>query len=242
MKALATLLAACIMPIAAVLLEAQASEPEFVELRRLKQWSNATKSPELVHTTYARIDRMRGDGPGSWVYEWSKVGEYFASLGAQFEAKEHPSEARAAYLKAASFYGIARFPAKTLAGQEEAYQKHLHAYQKAGEYFDPPLKVLRIPYRDGHVIGYLHLPPKQDEAAPLIIWNNGIDTWKGDINQFIHPFVNRGFAVLTFDVLGTGESSHWVGRTRFHRRSRRCDRLCPDHPGTEWTTHRLCGV
>jgi esterase FrsA len=114
-------------------------------------------------------------------------------------------------MKAAKFYGIARFPAKTLPGQAEAYGEHLRYYKLAGLYFDPKLIVLDIPFDGEQVQAYLHMPPDV-EKPPLILWNGGIDTWKGDVYNNIQPYIDRGFAVLTFDVLGTGENSGWAAK------------------------------
>jgi esterase FrsA len=182
---------------------------QFVEERRLRLWSAQTKNRDLVYSTYLRIDHLEGTDPGSWVYEWSNIGKYFADRGEEFAARDEPEAARDAFLAAAKFYGIARFPAKTLPGQLDAYRKHLQYYKRAGRYFDPELVVLDIPYDGKNIQGYLHMPP-DTEKPPLILWNGGIDTWKGDSYNNIQPYVDRGFAVLTFDVLGTGESSDWV--------------------------------
>ena len=184
-------------------------EEEFVEERRLRLWSAQTKNQDLIHSTYRRVDRMQGTDPGSWVYEWSQIGQYFADRGEKFAASDEPDAAREAFLTAAKFYGIARFPAKTLPGQVDAYDQHLKYYQRAGEYFDPQLVIIDIPYDGQTIKGYLHRPPDV-ETPPLILWNGGIDTWKGDVYNNIQPYVDRGFAVLTFDVLGTGENTAWA--------------------------------
>ena len=185
---------------------------EFAEERRIRLWSNQLQNPDLVRSTYLRIDHLEGEDPGSWVYEWSAIADYFSDLAKGYESEGDTPAAREAWLKAAKLYGIARFPAKTLPGQVEAFEKHLEAYQRAGQYFDPPLSVLQIPYDDGHIKGYLHMPDEGDDSPPLILWNGGIDTWKGDSYNNIQPYLAEGFAVLTFDVLGTGESSGWVAR------------------------------
>jgi len=184
---------------------------EFVEERRLRLWSAQTRNPDLIRSTYRRVDHMRGTDPGSWVYEWSQIGQYFAGRGEAFAKTDQSDAARDAFLAASKFYGIARFPAKTLPGQADAYAEHLKYYKRAGEYFEPPLVVLDIPYDGQTIQGYLHMPPKV-EKPPLILWNGGIDTWKGDVYNNIKPYVERGFAVLTFDVLGTGENVSWVAR------------------------------
>ncbi len=190
---------------------AAAEDEAFVEERRLKLWSKQLHNPDLIRSTYLRINHLRGEDPGSWVYEWSQIANYFTNKAIAYEASEQPENARDAYLDAAKLYGVARFPAKTLPGQLEAYRQHLKSYQNAGRFFEPPLQVLQIPFDDGHITGYLHLP-EEGEKPPLILWNGGIDTWKGDSYSHIQPYLTAGFAVLSFDVLGTGESSDWAAR------------------------------
>jgi esterase FrsA len=188
-----------------------ANEEEFVEERRLRLWSAQTKNPDLIRSTYRRVKHMQGTVPGSWVYEWSQIGQYFADRGDEFAAADEPDAAREAFLTASKFYGIARFPAKTLPGQADAYSQHLKYYKRAGEYFDPQLVIIDIPYHGQTIQGYLHLPADV-EKPPLILWNGGIDTWKGDVYNNIKPYIDRGFAVLTFDVLGTGENTAWAAQ------------------------------
>ena len=190
---------------------AEAAEEEFVEERRLRLWSAQTGNPDLIRSTYLRVHRMEGTEPGSWVYEWSSIGDYFADRGETLAGSGDGAGARDAFLTAAKFYGIARFPAKTLPGQSEAYQKHLKYYRRAGEFFDPPLVVVDIPFDGETIQGYLHLPSGIDKP-PLILWNGGIDTWKGDVYNNIQPYIAAGFAVLSFDILGTGENSAWAAR------------------------------
>jgi esterase FrsA len=184
---------------------------EFVEHRRLRLWSAQTQNRDLVYSTYLRINHLDGTGPGSWVYEWSQIAKYFADIGDTAAAANDGEAARDAYLSTAKFFGIARFPAKTLPGQLEAYQEHLRYYRLAGRYFEPGLIVLDIPFDDQTISGYLHLPNTSGKP-PLILWNGGIDTWKGDSYNNIQPYIERGFAVLTFDVLGTGENSGWAAK------------------------------
>ena len=97
---------------------------------------------------------MQGTDAGSWVFEWSQIGKYFADRGDAFAANDEVVAAREAFLTAAKFYGIARFPAKTLPGQADAYQKHLQYYKRAGEFFDPQLVIVDIPYDKKSIQGY----------------------------------------------------------------------------------------
>ncbi len=206
-----------------------ANEEEFVEERRLRLWSAQTKNPDLIRSTYRRVKHMQGTDPGSWVYEWSQIGQYFADRGEVFAAADDADAAREAFLTASKFYGIARFPAKTLPGQAEAYSQHLKYYKRAGEYFDPRLVIIDIPYDGQTIQGYLHMPPDA-EKPPLILWNGGIDTWKGDVYNNIKPYVERGFAVLTFDVLGTGENTAWAAKPDSNVLHSRVVDFMQDHP------------
>ncbi len=189
--------------------EEAADREELVEERRLRLWSAQTQNADLVRSTYRRINNTQGTEPGSWVYEWSQIGKYFADQGDALAANDEPDAARDAFLTASKFYGIARFPAKTFPGQVDAFQKHLEYYKRAGEYFDPKLTIVEIPYDKKTIQGYLHMPPDVEKPA-LILWNGGIDTWKGDVYNNIQPYIESGFAVLTFDILGTGENSDWA--------------------------------
>lgn len=210
-RLLLILLSLCLLtPVSLLAEDVQGNEP-FVEERRLRLWSAQTQNRDLVYSTYRRIDHLEGMDPGSWVYEWSHIGKYFADQGETFEGTDEREAARKAFLTAAKFYGIARFPAKTLPGQQDAYDKHLQYYQRAGKYFEPELIVLDVPFDGKTIPAYLHMP-RDIEKPPLILWNGGIDTWKGDSYNNLEPYTDRGFAVLTFDVLGTGENSDWVAR------------------------------
>jgi esterase FrsA len=205
------ILGLCIFTQSCLRAEAIVGEEEFVEERRLKLWSAQTQNQDLIRSTYRRVSHMQGTDPGSWVYEWSQIGQYFADRGEAFADTDKPSAAREAFLTASKFYGIARFPAKTLPGQADAYSQHLAYYKRAGKYFDPQLVIIDIPYDGQTIQGYLHMPTDVEKPA-LILWNGGIDTWKGDVYNNIKPYVDRGFAVLTFDVLGTGENTAWAAR------------------------------
>jgi esterase FrsA len=209
-----------------------AEEKEWVEERRLRLWSAQTGNRDLIYSTVLRIDNKEGTDPGSWVYEWSSIGDYFAEKGHAFANADDKMAARDAYLTAAKFFGIARFPAKTAPGQLEAYQKHLETYQLAGQFFDPPLTVVDIPFDGSSIQGYLHLPA-DTEKPPLILWNGGIDTWKGDVYNNIQPYIDHGFAVLSFDVLGTGENSGWQAEKDSNRLHSAVIDFMQTHPLTD---------
>jgi len=62
------------------------------------------------------------------------------------------------------------------------------------------------------------------------LWNGGIDTWKGDVYNNIQPYVESGFAVLTFDILGTGENSDWAAQPDSNKLHSAVIDYMQDHP------------
>lgn len=176
--------------------------------RRLAQWVARGADWDIVYATYHRIERFGDSGPGSWIFEWSKAAEFYAALGEKREAAGKFTGARDAYLSASLLYSVAKFSTNATPAQRAAYARHLEYYQRAGKFFDPPLQVVKVPYRGGNIVGYLHLP-KGAGRPPLIVWTNGIDTHKADAYRRILPFLERGMAVLAFDSPGTGEGVEW---------------------------------
>ncbi|MCH8861109.1 MAG: alpha/beta fold hydrolase, partial [Proteobacteria bacterium] len=176
--------------------------------RRLAQWVARGADWDIVYATYHRIERFGDNGPGSWIYEWSKSAEFYAALGKKRETANKFGQAREAYLSASLLYSVAKFSTNATPAQRAAYAKHLEYYIRAGKYFDVPLQVVEVPYRGGNIVGYLHMP-KNATTPPLVIWTNGIDTHKADAYQRIQPFLERGMAVLAFDSPGTGEGAEW---------------------------------
>lgn len=118
--------------------------------------------------------------------------------------------ARDAYFKAYGLYRMARFPCMNTEGKKDAYRQSQRCMMKAWENADiPPIRV-EMPFagRDGEgdaVIGYLRVPPGNDNAPLLVAWA-GIDTFKEDNLHRTQKFLDAGLAVLLIDQPGTGDS------------------------------------
>ena len=77
-----------------------AEDQEFVEERRLRLWSIQLHNPDLIRSTYLRVNHLEGEDPGSWVYEWSQMADYFTDQAKAYASTDRGDEARDAYLKA----------------------------------------------------------------------------------------------------------------------------------------------
>ena len=72
-----------------------------------------------------------------------------------------------------------------------------------------PLKVLKIPFRDKEINGYLHLPT-DDHVVPVVMVSGSIDSLQIDFyrlyGQYLAP---NGIGMLTLDMPGIGYSSQF---------------------------------
>jgi dienelactone hydrolase len=175
------------------------------EERRIRAYKYMGADEDIMRMTLPRITRQEGNAPGSWVYEWRTIGEYYEKLGDSARSRQ---EALRAYMTSGVYYAIAWFPRITDAEQDQAYQAQLRVYQKGGKLFDMPLEVVNVPFKDGQLLTYLHRPLGV-EKPPLVIYSGGVDQYKANHYRPIQDYLAKGFAVATFDMPGFGESRQW---------------------------------
>jgi len=175
----------------------------FVE-ERFNGWVEAGADEEELDAALGRIRDPLGSGPGSWVYELSVPAAKHELAATEAELVGNGVKAVEEYFEAAVFYFVARFPFVSTPAKAEAYRKHIDCYLKAAEGFDPSLEIVRIPFEDKEIIGYLLVP--RGEKPPVVVVTGGVDTWKSDVNQQVGAMLAEDMAVFTFDMPGTGES------------------------------------
>lgn len=151
-----------------------------------------------IDAVRAAISDMWGDGPGGWVYEWSKLAAGYAEVGA--------------HQQAALAYGWAKFPTLADESKRTALANQLAHYELAAPGFgvDFRREVLEVPYRGGTTGVPVHMfaPPQLPPDTPFVIASGGVDTWKMDIHGIVVALTMRlRMPVLAFDIPGTGESS-----------------------------------
>tara|TARA_B100000029_G_scaffold507398_1_gene591906 strand:+ start:1774 stop:2952 length:1179 start_codon:yes stop_codon:yes gene_type:complete len=177
--------------------------------RRIDAFVYKGADEEVIRSTLPRIKTREGNEPGSWVYEWSYLGRYYESEGYRFAQDSQGENAKEAYMKASNYYAMAWFPFNYTPEEKAAYAKHLDAYEAAGRFFDEPLEIIEIPFKEGTVKVYMHKPYGIDQP-PLVLWTQGADQYKANAYTSISALINKGIAVGTFDLLGFGENEQWV--------------------------------
>jgi len=173
--------------------------------RRIRAYDYMGADEDIIRMTLARMTSDEGDAPGSWVYEWRVIGEYYEGLG---DAATSRQAALDAYMTAGVYYALAWFPRNDSPEKERAYQTQLRVYEKGGKLFDVPLEVVKVPYGDRVITTYLHKPVGV-ERPPLVVYAGGVDQYKANHYLPVQDFLAKGLAVATFDVPGVGEGRQW---------------------------------
>ncbi len=179
-----------------------------LEERRVRAYTYMGGDENIIRQTVQRITRQEVDAPGGWVYEWRTLGEYYEKIGDETLKTGPRRAALDAYMTASVYYALAWFPRTTSDEQIKAYEDQLRAYQKGGKLFDVPLEVVNVPFKDGHLVTYLH-KPLGVAKPPLLIWTGGVDQYKANHYRPIQDMLEKGFAVVTFDMPGFGESRNF---------------------------------
>jgi dienelactone hydrolase len=165
--------------------------------RRLYHWVDMCGADG---ETLLEAFRARPTGTEPLTREWT---DYFSELGER-ERKAGDVQLALTYLEIALF-SLPFLQASEF--QRAAYERHRDLYVQAGEHFDPPLQVVTIPVEGEEVVGYLRIPHDVDHPPALLV-TGGADGWKS--HQSLHAtqqlLVDAGFATLTIDLPGTGES------------------------------------
>lgn len=176
--------------------------------RRLTAYVFEGANREVMEVVISRINDVAGDGPGSWVYEWRQTGDHYRRKAEKAEAENNRDKAFKMYHVASVYYSLSAFPEYHTSAEIASYKKHLRAYKKAGEFMQPPLEIIRVKIKEHVIETYLHRPEGKHKP-PLVLWTGGIDQYKGNSYWHLKPLLEKGFAVVTFDIPGTGESNFW---------------------------------
>jgi pimeloyl-ACP methyl ester carboxylesterase len=147
------------------------------------------------------VQSLRRD---DWAQAWAARAEIH--LARADALREHdPAAAREAYRLAWRLFHFARWPVENTPFKRHVYPRALAAFRNHGRLLDPPLEMLRIPFRNEVITAYLRLP-RQPRPAPLVIGVSGLDSRKEDVMAAAGAYLRRGIALIAVDMPGTGET------------------------------------
>ena len=149
------------------------------------------------------LDRITSRDPDEWASAWGAVADTYV---AKAKAADNPKDADANYLRAWRLYYFAQWPAPTSPGKQAAYQKAVEAYLKHARHFSPALEVVRIPYGDKEIVGYLRLPANASRPVPLVLAISGLDSRKETVAETYAAVLPKGLGFFAVDSPGTGQA------------------------------------
>jgi esterase FrsA len=140
-----------------------------------------------------------------WAATFSAVADRYMAE-AKAVAATDPVKANADYIRAWRLYSFGRWPVPTSPGKQRAYAKAIEAFLAHAQFWDPSLQVVRIPFENSEIIGYMRLPKNAQRPAPLVIAVNGLDSRKEDLSESFAAILPYGIGFLAIDGPGTGQA------------------------------------
>ena len=157
--------------------------------------------------------------PDTYAAPFLPVGERLTSEADALLEGGDVDSARRLFLRAAAVYRIARFPIVRSPRTDEAWERGKAAYEQGGRLLNPPSRPIAIEF--GHadtsrgdldiaIPAYLRLPNEQGQEVPengwpVLLFICGLDAYRTDHTPRTQKHVDDGFAVLSFEIPGTGD-------------------------------------
>lgn len=170
----------------------------------------------------ARIDPSDSE---SWYREWLHIGDRNHERGDAANAKGHVVTAQNCWLRAVDYYREAEF---WLEGEDprrlEVFDKLEACTEKWGQYLNPKLEKVQVPYLDGKFLYayFLRSPVNPSPRQPVLMCFGGLDSFKDEMWFMVaHGAIQRGMSVLMVDGPGQG------GTIRRHKIVNRYDYEVP---------------
>ena len=154
-----------------------------------------------------RADTLIEHGPGHWVYEFSATARAAYEAGLMHEAHGEPDAARKRFMQAAIYYTIASYPHLRDAPSRTALSRAFDAYARAGRHFAVPLEVWQMEVEGIRFPAFVHLPTDVKGPVPVVLKTGGMDVLSTEFYSLYEPLTERGMAMITFDMPGTGNDA-----------------------------------
>lgn len=167
---------------------------------------------EYVLKRVDEIDVMSGKKiQAVWLGEWGKKIAHYAELRDQNEAKGNRISARAyAKMVAQCWYACYMVNIQDLEQKVSIYNNLAESYRKYTELCDNKIEYIEIDTAFGKLPAYIHYPDDgSKESYPIAITYSGIGSCKEELDMLAMPLNERGVAVITPDMPGTGGAVIW---------------------------------
>lgn len=169
---------------------------------------------EKVFTKLGEMDLKEPYNPDEYAAPFFPVAADLESQAKSAMSKGDTILAAQLDLRAAAIYRIARFPIPRSPKTNEAWTLGKAAYLRASPHMSPPNSEVSIPHTHGvtsegkEIQAYLRLPPNAsaEKPVPVLLFICGLDAYRSDHTSRIEEHVRRGFACISVEIPGTGDS------------------------------------
>ena len=87
-------------------------------------------------------------------------------------------ESKGFYLRAFRLFKIGHYPTNNSPEKQKAYEKGIEAFLAYARYWDPKLEIIKIPFENKEIVGYLRMP-KASGKVPLVFISTALDDERG---------------------------------------------------------------
>ena len=144
-----------------------------------------------------------------WVPIWKNHGKILEEEGDAFAQKGNKNKARQKYLQAKTFYSIGRFPDLITESKKEIHEDCLRAFDKASQWLNPPLNIVKINHKGKSIRCHLRQPLKKGKH-PAVLIMCGADVFKEDRAWACDLAIENDMTGRVMDAPGTAENPfHW---------------------------------
>jgi hypothetical protein len=148
-----------------------------------------------------------GDDAG-WYGAWFDLGTRLSGVADGLAAAGHQLSASKAYLRAATYLGVATNAMAALDDDDQllaTFRLHRAAWELFIDHTPRSIERVAIPYEGTTLPGYFFTPDGPPALHPTLIWNNGSDgAISGVLSEGGVGALERGYNVLAFDGPGQG--------------------------------------
>jgi esterase FrsA len=186
-------------------------------LEEAKQWLRdrlkTRRSPMAyadLERASAAIERLDGLDGANWASTWINAAAGFEQAAQAAELNGDAASASNSWFQAYAFYSVGRYPCPNHPRKQECYERARASFLKAAPRLDPPLQRVTVPFAgrqdEGKEVAFYIRKPVGVSRPPVVVLWGGIDGWKEETMENAEEFLRLGFATVSVDMPGVGES------------------------------------
>lgn len=174
---------------------------------RVRRSPMAFVEPARAEAIIRALPSLDGE---AWGAAWGEAGADYERQAEAATARGDQAAASQAHFQAYAFFSVGRYPCPNHPRKMANYVNARKHYVLAGAGFEPPLERVALSFagRPGEgteVVIYVRRPAGVARPKVVALWG-GIDGWKEETKDNADAFLALGFATVSVDMPGVGES------------------------------------